>query len=603
MISKKISLLTILLINLFALNMLAQPTLSYSVAMDEPSTHYFTVEMNISNLKTDSLCLKMAVWTPGSYLVREFSRKVDGFSVTDEKGIELPHIKTQKNTWCINNIGSSGAIKVKYQVYSFELSVRTSFLDSEMAFISPSSVFMYVDGHQQIPSTLKIKPYGEWKQISTALKPVNTNNNWTLQVPDYDTLADSPILIGNHEVINFMAAGIPHVLAVSGPGNHKIEKMAKDIPPILEAATAIFGEHPCSDYTFLQINTQSMGGGLEHLHSTALMNPRWGFEPESNYQKWLGLVAHEYFHLWNVKRLRPIELGPFDYESENYTRLLWVAEGFTSYYDDLILKRANVLDVKTYLSILAGNIAGVDSKPGTLVQNLAESSLDAWIKYYRPDENSDNTTVSYYNGGAVLAAMLDLSIRNETKGKKNLDDVMRFLYAEYYKKQSRGFSEQEFIQGVEKVAGVPMITFFSDHVYDTKLMDYNKYLNYAGLQLVNNANNKGPALGINTNLTNNQLIISKIKRGSCAYKFGLSVNDEILAINDFRVNSENDLKNTISRYQVGDTVSFLVNRSGIIKNISVQLESLEEYNYKIEKLQQATSLQKEIYKDWMGEKF
>ncbi len=603
MVTKFTSVFTIFIINLLTLNMLAQPVLSYSVSMSEPHTHYYSVEMNLTNVKTDTISVKMAVWTPGSYLVREFSRKVDGFIATDEKGNALPVIKTQKNTWHIEQIGKEGVVNIKYQVYSFELSVRTSFLDSDMGFISPSSMFMYVNGFQQIPSKLTIKPFKGWNQISTALKPVNSANKWVLDIPDYDTLVDSPILIGNHEVIDFIAAGIPHQLAVAGAGNHDIKRMAMDIPPILEAATAIFGEHPCTDYTFLQINTQNMGGGLEHLHSTALMNPRWNFEPESNYQKWLGLVAHEYFHLWNVKRLRPIELGPFNYETENYTRLLWVAEGFTSYYDDLILRRAKVLDAKSYLGILSGNIAGVDSKPGSLVQNLAESSLDAWIKYYRPDENSDNTTVSYYNGGAIVAAMLDLLIRQETKGKKSLDDVMRFLYAEYYKKNNRGFSEQEFISGVEKIAGVPMTDFFKDHVYGTKLFDYNKYLNYAGLQMINNATPQGANLGINTTITNNQLTISKVKRGSCAYKYGLSVNDEILAVNNFRVSTDIELKNAIARYQVGETVVFLVNRAGVVKSISVQLETLMDFSYKIEKLPQATSSQKAIYQDWLGEKF
>ncbi len=199
--------------------------------------------------------------------------------------------------------------------------------------------------------------------------------------------------------------------------------------------------------------------------------------------------------------------------------------------------------------------------------------------------------------------MLDLLIRHETKGKKSLDDVMRFLYAEYYKKNNRGFSEQEFISGVEKIAGVQMTDFFKDHVYDTKLIDYNKYLNYAGLQMVNSATPQGANLGINTSMSNNQLTISKVKRGSCAYKYGLSVNDEILAVNNFRVSTDNDLKNAIARYQVGETVVFLVNRAGVVKTISVQLETLMDYSYKIEKLPQATSSQKAIYQDWLGEKF
>ncbi|OWY19843.1 PDZ domain-containing protein [Sphingobacteriales bacterium UPWRP_1] len=592
------------ILNLLTLSAKATPGLSYKITMPQPHTHYFNVEMTLAGWSKDTAEIKMAVWTPGSYLIREFSRKVEGFTATDAKGNALPCLKTQKNTWQITNCPKDGNIIIQYMVYSFELSVRTSFLDSDMGFISPSSVLMYADGWQNIPATLQIVPYAGWKQLSTALKPVNPADKWLLQVPDFDTLADSPILIGNHEVITFEAAGIPHHLAVAGPGNHNLQQMAADIPKIVTAETKIFGEHPCTEYTFIQINTQNMGGGLEHLHSTALMNPRWDFMPQSNYVNWLGLVAHEYFHLWNVKRVRPVELGPFNYENENYTRMLWVAEGFTSYYDDYILQRTGFHTAQNYLNIVAGNLAGVDSRPGSAVQSLAESSLDAWIKYYRSDENSDNATVTYYNGGAVVATMLDLGIRHATGGKKSLDDVMRYLYNEYYKKLQRGYTEAEFSAAINLVAGTGFDEFINDHVYNTKPIDYKRYLGYAGLTLKNTAaTNNDPNLGISASSGTNGFIISKVKRGSCGYNSGLNVNDEILSVNNYRVKNETELKTILSQYNNGNTVQIMVNRSGIIKTIPVTLQPLPGFSYSIEKLPKATNAQKELYKGWLGEDF
>jgi len=596
--------LVLILINLFTLETIAQPRLSYTLSMPEPHTHYFVVDMHIENPPADTLAVKMAVWTPGSYLVREFSRKVESFTATDTKGNVLPAIKTQKNTWEVNNCNSAGGkVTVRYLVYSYELSVRTSFLDSDMAFISPNSVFMYLDGYLQLPASIQINPPKNWNKINTALKPVNSKNQWLLHSPDFDTLADSPMLLGNQETITFTAAGIPHHLAIAGDGNHNLQKMAADIPRIVETTTQIFGEHPCQDYTFIQINTQNAGGGLEHLHSTALMNPRWNFEPTSNYLNWLGLVAHEYFHLWNVKRLRPIELGPFDYEKENYTRQLWIAEGFTDYYDDLILLRAGFHQPEKYLNLLAGKIAGVDSKPGTQVHPLAESSLDAWIKYYRPDENADNATVSYYNGGAVVAVMMDLAVRHHTKGEKNLDDLLRFLYKTYYKDLNRGFTEQEFADALAAIAGVSFTNFLNDYVYGTKPIDYKLYLGYAGLTLTNALPTNEPNLGITTTAGAGGLTISRVKRGSCGYDAGLNVNDEVIAVNNVRVSSDTELKNTIARYKAGDTVNVLVSRAGLLKTIPVKLQTLPMFSYSITKLPNPTKAQKAIYKGWVGADF
>ena len=284
---------------------------------------------------------------------------------------------------------------------------------------------------------------------------------------------------------------------------------------------------------------------MEHLNSTTLEVSRAGYQ--NNYNGFLTLVAHEYFHLWNVKRIRGKALGPFDYDNENYTHLLWVAEGFTSYYEDLILRRAGLITSDAFLNTIIYSIGGIENQPGNNVQSLAESSWDAWIKFYRPNENSSNTSISYYTKGSVIATLLDLEIMNNTNAEKTLDDVLKYLYNEYYKKQKRGFTDQEMQMAVEKVAGKSMKDFFDNYIFGTKSIDYQKYFNYAGLKANMNpvAGNEG-FLGATTNNNGGKINITSLLRGSASYNFGLNVNDEIIAVDNNRLSNGEELTKFIS---------------------------------------------------------
>ncbi len=542
-------------------------TVNYNLSMESPNAHYFQVEMEITDVKSDELIIKMPVWAPGSYLTREFSKNVNRVYATNQKGNDLTVEKISKNAWKINTKGAK-SVTVKYDVYAFELSVRTSFLDDSHGYVNGTSVFMYLNGQKNNPGKLTIKPHASFKKIATAL-PAEGGNKYNFT--NYDHLVDCPIEIGNHSEFHFDAAGVDHTVAMYGEGNYDVPTLKRDMAKIVEAETLIMGENPNKKYLFIIHNISVPSGGLEHKNSTTLQVNRWTYD-ESGYLGFLSLVAHEYFHLWNVKRMHPKELGPFDYDAENYTDLLWVMEGFTSYYDELVLRRAGFYSDEEYLNKLFGTINYVENQPGNRVQPVAHASFDAWIKAYRPTENSVNTTISYYSKGQILAAMLDLYIINKFSGKKSLDDFLQKLYADFYKAKDVGYTEEQFQATLEKFLGEDMDWFFSNYVYDTKVVDYKKF--FAGVGLLVGDSNEGrkgdPVLGIRTKTEGGRLIISTVYSNSAAERQGLSVNDEILAINGYRVDA-GDFENMIDAKDVGESVEILLARDNILKTYTVKL--------------------------------
>ncbi|WP_236704944.1 M61 family metallopeptidase [Hymenobacter sp. AT01-02] len=457
----------------------ATPTLRYTLSMPAPQTHYFEVEMTLGGFNKAYTDVKMPVWAPGSYLVREFAKNVEGFEAAagSEK---LRTEKVTKNTWRVYH-PKSKAFTVRYRVYAYELSVRTSFIDAAHGYLNGTSVFMYPADGKQLPSTLEVRPAQGWTQVSTSLKPAG--GSFTFRSSNYDELADSPIEIGNQKIYTFTANGTPHTVAMFGDPKVDETRLTRDMQRVCEEAQRVVGQNPLDRYVFIVHNIDRGTGGLEHLFSTTLSVSRNAYSSEAGWKGFLGLVAHEYFHLWNVKRIRPIALGPFDYDNENYTRMLWVSEGGTEYFSNLITQRAGFLSPDEYLGDLSNGINRVENTPGNKQQSAAESSFDAWIKYYRPNENSVNTGISYYDKGEVIGAVLDLMIINETKGQKHLDDVMRYLYDRYYKQLGRGFTDEEYQDAVAKVAGRRFDDFFRRYVYGTETLPYETALSYAGLNL------------------------------------------------------------------------------------------------------------------------
>lgn len=551
---------------LFGLTIFAQE-IKYNLKMTKPQNHYFQVEMELMNFKEKDLEIKMPVWAPGSYLIREFSKNVDLVIAVDENGLSLPIKKTSKNTWKITK-GKAKKVVVKYEVYAFELTVRTSFLDLTHGFVSGSGVFMYVNNHKERKGKLEVFPYKDFEKVTTSLpkaaESITKDGSVMFEFENYDQLADCPIEIGNHELFYFTAAGVNHTVAIYGIGNHEVKKLKTDMARIVETATAVFGENPNKDYTFIIHNVVDGQGGLEHTNSTTLSVNRWTYEG-SQYIGFLSLVAHEYFHLWNVKRIRPIELGPFNYEEENYTTLLWVMEGFTSYYDELLLLRAGYYDQDEYLSKLQSTINYVEGSVGTRVQPVAHASFDAWIKAYRPNENSSNTTMTYYSRGQMLAALIDAKIIAKHNGTKCLDHFLQLLYAKYYKKLNRGFTEDEFKKELEMLLGENLDDFFKKYINGTEIAPLNEVFSAVGVMVETLESNK-PNFGASLKQDGGKVIVRSIRSGSAAENAGLSVNDEIIGCNGFRVD-QRSFEDFLSALNAGGEINLLVSRDQILFEI------------------------------------
>ena len=573
------------------------PEIHFEVSFSEAQAHYIEVKMSIAKLNQPYVDLKMPVWSPGSYLIREYAKNVERFRSFDKTGNTIAYQKISKNTWRIPT-ESLDQIEVIYAVYGFEVSVRTNFFDSDHAFIVPTATFFHIDGRIDNPSTVSIVLKDSWASISTGLEQIEERKFYA---PNFDVLYDTPIEAGNQDVWKFQAAGVEHECAMVGGGSYDKERLTKDITRIVEEETRIWGSNPNERYVIITHNYQSGGGGLEHLNSTVLGASRNAYLNETSYKNYLSLVAHEYFHLWNVKRLRPKALGPFNYDAENYTTGLWIMEGFTSYYDNLIIKRCGFYDEKEYLALLANDFNIVLNRPGHTIQSAAASSFDTWIKYYRPDENSMNSGISYYNKGAMLTALLDIKIIAATEGRLKLDDVIREAYEEFYLKLDRGFEENELRSLAERIAGTSLDDIFNAAHHDGEL-EYNDYFNLVGYEIVDtNVNNNTLTLGITTNKVDGLISVATVEKDSGAYDAGLSVKDELIAINSNRLDvKDKEIDFIVQHAKEGEILNFLVARDGLVREIPVQIKKSNKKIYEIRPLKEQTFLQELLGKIWMA---
>ena len=590
---KKIFLLIVSSLTLFT----NAQSISYQLRMPKPQNHYFEVEMTLADFKEKQLDIKMPVWAPGSYLVREFSKNVNLVKAFDEKGKEIQVQKKKKNTWTISTDGNK-KIKVKYEVYSFELSVRTPFLDLTHGFVSGSGVFMYVEGNKDRKGTLEVVPHASFKTITTALPKagisVQKDGSQTFEFSNYDQLVDCPIEIGNQIVFDFMASGTKHTVAMYGEAYYDIDALKMDMAKVVDAETAIFGSNPNKDYVFIVHNVVDGQGGLEHTNSCVLSVNRWTYGG-SEYRNFLNLVAHEYFHLWNVKRIRPIELGPFDYEQENYTTLLWVMEGFTSYYDELILRRAGYYTKEEMLGKIQSSVNYVEGSVGSRVQPVAHASFDAWIKAYRPTENSANTTMTYYSRGTILGAVFDVAIISNSKGKQGLDHFMKHLYQKFYVEMNRGFTEAEFKAELEKFVGKNLDDFFKKYIHGTEIIPYAEIFDNVGVS-VKDVTSFKPSFGATVREENGKVIVKGIRANSCAEDAGISVGDEIVGCNGFRVN-QSMLEGMMNGLNTSETAELLVAREEKLFSLKVKMTNYRKPQFQFQ--QEVGGKNENLFNYWL----
>ncbi|WP_342332643.1 peptidase M61 [Pedobacter sp. FW305-3-2-15-E-R2A2] len=453
--------------------------IQFTVAIENPQSHYYQVEMRCVGFQKDKLNFKLPAWTPGYYWMMNFAKNVVKFRVRTAGGKELNWKKVDKNNWEVKT-GRAEELIVSYDVFANTASVADPFLDESHAYISPAGVFMHIDGELDEPAEIALKFDNKWTKVSTGLDELTGKLN-TYRAEDFDTLYDSPIYIGNQETMTFNVKGIRHTLAIANTKAFDTARLVADLKKIVTAATDIMVEIPYQHYTFIIMGPGQ--GGLEHRNSTAVFSsPGYMMETKAAYNGWLSFLAHEYFHLYNIKAIRPLALGPFNYDKENLTRMLWVSEGFTVYYEYIVLYRAGLLSKEEFLDAISAVIRNYENVPGSLVQSATESSFDTWIQFFNRNENASKTTISYYDKGCALAFLLDLKIRQASNSSKSLDDVMRRLYKDFYLDKKRGFTDDEFKHICEEIAGTSLSELFN-YASSVDRIDYQKYLDTGGFTI------------------------------------------------------------------------------------------------------------------------
>jgi predicted metalloprotease with PDZ domain len=568
----------------------------YRVSFPAPQTNFVEVEATVPTDGRPSVDMFMAVWTPGSYLIREYARNVENVKAT-ASGRALQVDKPVKNRWRIST-GGAREITVSYRVFSHEMTVRSNWVEADFAMLNGAPTFMSLADSVDRPHevTLVLPPgwTGSWSGMPAARD--GSPNQYVAAT--YDVLVDSPIVAGSPKIHTFTVDGKKHQLVdVGEAGVFDGARAAKDLERIVETDKALWGALPYDKYVFFNLLTEA-SGGLEHRNSVMMMATRWKMATRASYVDWLSLASHEYFHLWNVKRLRPIELGPFDYEKENYPRSLWVSEGLTDYYGDLQVRRAGLTSPGEYLALLSEAIKTLQTTPGRLTQSVEMASFDAWIKQYRPDENSVNSSISYYTKGAVIGFLLDARVRAATNGARSLDDVMRAAFARY--SGARGFTPEQFRQTASEVAGADLSGWLRQALETTEELDYAPALEWYGLEFARTPPAADPAgwLGARTKIESGRLIVENVPRGTPAYDAGVNAGDEIVAVDDFRVLPEK-LTDRLQSYAPGQRVTLLVARRDELKRLPITLGAEPASTWQLMTRQNATPAQRAHLEAWL----
>lgn len=582
-----------------------QPPLHYRIAPIAPHSHQFAVTLTVPAPQTGGQRFALPAWIPGSYLIRDFARHVLSLRA-EHQGQPVAVEKIDKHTWQAAPV--TGELVLHYTVYAFDASVRGAYLDKERGFFNGCSVFLAVEGQTDRPCVLEILPpegkaFRAW-QVATSLPAQATKASGfgRYRAQDYDDLIDHPVELGPFTRLHFSACGVAHEFVLAAPCLRlDEERLVRDVQRICTQIIQLFGEPaPFDRYVFMTWVTVDGYGGLEHRASTALMCSRDALPLEgetgvkSAYRQYLGLIAHEYFHAWNVKRIKPAAYAPYDLHRENYSRLLWAFEGITSYYDDLTLVRAGIIDPASYLELLAQTLTSVARTPGQQVQTLEASSFDAWIKLYRPDENSVNCGISYYTKGALVALCLDLHIRRETGQRHSLDDVMRALWQrrgrDFYQGKPEGIAEDEWEAVAEAVTGLPLKPLFDAWLRSTAPLPLQELLASVGVRSQwrpsYGTSDKGgwvdstkPATGVWLGLRSQNeqgwARISQVLAESPAQASGLSGGDLLVALDGLKISASN-LDTLLAPYRPGDTVQVQAFRRDVLKSFTLVLAAQPE---------------------------
>jgi len=573
-------------------------SVQYTITPKDLGAHLFEVTVTVQTPDPVGQKFILPAWIPGSYMIREFARNIIQISATSE-GKKIALKKCDKHTWQVAPCEKS--ITVRYEVYAWDLSVRAAHLDQTHGFFNGTSVFLRVEGQEEISHVVDIQrptdPTCKTWRVATALPELKAKRYGfgTYIANNYDELIDHPVEMGDFALATFKAHGIPHDVVMTGRvPNLDMTRLSADLKKICEAQIALFEPKtkraPMQRYIFMTMVVGDGYGGLEHRASTALICARGDLpvkgrkEMSDGYRGFLGLCSHEYFHTWNVKRIKPAVFAPYDLRTEAYTPLLWLFEGFTSYYDDLMLMRSGVIDEAAYFKLLTKPINDVLRGSGRLKQSVAESSFDAWTKYYRQDENSPNAIVSYYAKGSLVALALDLTIRAESKGKKSLDHVMRALWQRYGKdfystslNAGKGVTEEDVDALFDEVTGLKLKRVIDRYVRGTDDLPLAKLLAPFAVSMSDNRKEAKLGFGVRTKVSEGDCKLGNVYENGAAHRAGLSADDVLIAIDGLRVSAKN-LDALLSRYRSGDSVTVHAFRRDELMSFVVKLAENDASN-------------------------
>ncbi|HLH16907.1 MAG TPA: PDZ domain-containing protein [Bryobacteraceae bacterium] len=592
--------------------------MDFTVSIPRPATHTLHVHLRAEGLAGELHDFKMPAWSPGYYGIGDYARNVSNFRAADAAGRPLPLEMIAKNTWRVA-AGNAPAVAIDYDVFGATSFAANTYIGEDRAYLSPSGVFVYLPEALHLPVAVTIEEPAGWKQIATGLEPA-PGRPGTFQAADFDVLYDCPILMGNQEYLDFRVGGVPHYVALENvAADVSRPKMLADLQRMVEAATRMMGDIPYRHYTFLMMGRGN--GGIEHLNSASIQFAGDRLNTDAAYLRWLSYVCHEYFHNFNVKRIRPIALGPFDYEQENLTHMLWVSEGLSVYYQDLLLARAGLMTPDQYLDKMAAAIGAFENAPGRHYQSATESSWNTWNSGSGVGGDR-NTTISYYNNGAMLGAMLDLKIRESSGNRKSLDDVMRGLYKTYYQEKERGFTDAEFRAECERAAGAGLAEVF-DYAATSREVDYARYFALAGLNLEFSAQEApGAYLGLDTRTEElppaealaagrggrggrgrggaspTQLVVTDVAAHSPAERATLKPDDVILQV-ESEPASAVTLSAALLARKAGDTLHLRIRRAAAEQEVEAHLVSNVSKTYRLSPSPQPTPAQSAILRDWL----
>lgn len=594
-------------------------TIHYAIRPAHPAAHLFHVTVTVERPDPAGQRFMLPAWIPGSYMIREFARHI--VRITALAGDDKLHIeKLDKHTW--RAAPTRGPLTVAYEVYAWDLSVRGAHLDETHAFFNGASVFLLALGREQDNCLVDLLPppgrrHADWK-VATGLAPARATRYGsfgTYIAAGYDELIDCPVEMGSFVRGQFDVLEVPHEIAITGRvPKLDLERLTADLARLCAQHIELFEprskQAPFTRYTFLTTALGDGHGGLEHRNSTALVCKRDDLpfvgmkDSTEGYRKFLALASHEYFHAWNGKRIRPAAFVPYDLARENYTRLLWAVEGFTSYYDDLLVARAGLISQAQYLDALAKTMTAVMQRTSRLKQTLAESSFDAWIKYYRQDENAPNSVVSYYQKGALVAAALDLTIRHATGGDRSLDDVMRLLWKRYQRCGATypGVAEGEIAEAAEQASGLKLARHVREWTEGTRDPDFEALLAPFGVRVEKRAAVDPPhfaLLGVKTAKADGDCRVANVFDGSPAQRAGLAGGDTLVALGGLRVTASN-LDALLARYHPGDAVEVHAFRRDELMRFDVELATQPPPRFTLAIDPKAGTAAQRARKKWLG---